>query len=282
VVKLVTTPIALGAEAVAHHRQKDGAPSASLEKSSTFVEVSQNQADALIKRGDAVAADVQEPTHELIDPDDRDDDQADWALDEAASEIDDARNSAQSQTVEQASQSSVADVMAGIRPPKYSPLQSAQGKNALPFPVVLPQRRPRTKSRGFVRAYAPVLADVGIDQASFLEFLNGLHKAAQAYPIFDIIQLGTGIAGLYPDPAIAFSMQAAGIIAMVAAEMQERWTTNKFLDEANKEIFISRGLYCMIVMYKPGGAEEKGAPITKKTVDLVAPAVAKYGEHLMR
>jgi hypothetical protein len=161
-------------------------------------------------------------------------------------------------------------------------MPSGQGKKTLPFPVVLPQRRPRTKSRGFVRAYAPVLADLGIDQASFLEFLNGLHKAAQVYPIFDIIQLGTGIAGLYPDPAIAFSMQAAGIIAMVAAEMQERWTTNKFLDEANKKIFISRGLYCMIVTYKPGGADEKGAPITKKTVDLAAPAVAKYGEHLMR
>ena len=38
----------------------------------------------------------------------------------------------------------------------------------------------------------------------------------------------------------------------------------------------------MIVTYKPGGAEEKGAPIVKQTVDLAAPAVAKYGEHLVR
>ena len=221
-VKLVSAPIALGAEAVAHHRQKDGAPSGSLEKSITFVEVSENQADALIKRGDAVAADGQEPTHELVDPDERDDDQADWALDEAASGIDDASNPTKPQAGDQALQPSVTELMAGIKPPKYTPMSAARGKNALPFPVVLPQRRPRTKSRGFVRAYAPVLADLGIDQAAFLEFLTGLHKAAQAYPIFDIIQLTTGIVGLYPDPAIAFSMQAAGMIAMVAAEIQER------------------------------------------------------------
>lgn len=49
----------------------------------------------------------------------------------------------------------------------------------LPCPVIIPQRRPRTKGRGFVRAYAPVLADCGIDQDTFLEFLKTFHKASQ-------------------------------------------------------------------------------------------------------
>lgn len=39
------------------------------------------------------------------------------------------------------------------------------------YPVVLPQRRPRQKNRGFVRAYAPVLADCGVGQDVFLQFL---------------------------------------------------------------------------------------------------------------
>lgn len=44
----------------------------------------------------------------------------------------------------------------------------------LPCPVVIPQRRPRNKDRGFVRAYAPILRDCGIDQEVFLQFLEYL------------------------------------------------------------------------------------------------------------
>jgi hypothetical protein len=43
---------------------------------------------------------------------------------------------------------------------------------ALPCPVILPQRRPRTKARGFIRAYAPVLAGVGLSQDTWMDFLN--------------------------------------------------------------------------------------------------------------
>lgn len=40
----------------------------------------------------------------------------------------------------------------------------------IPCPVIIPQRRPRNKDRGFVRAYAPVLADCGVSQDAFLKF----------------------------------------------------------------------------------------------------------------
>jgi hypothetical protein len=49
----------------------------------------------------------------------------------------------------------------------------------LPCPVILPQRRPGAKGRGFVRAYAPVLAQAGIDQDTFLGFLNGWDDASK-------------------------------------------------------------------------------------------------------
>jgi hypothetical protein len=49
----------------------------------------------------------------------------------------------------------------------------------LPCPVIIPQRRPGAKRRGFVRAYAPVLADCGISQDVFLKFINDFHKASQ-------------------------------------------------------------------------------------------------------
>lgn len=66
----------------------------------------------------------------------------------------------------------VADMvrMAG-RPP--NPLQR------LPCPVIVPQRRPRSKDRGFVRAYAPVLDGCGVDQATFLKFHDDFVTASK-------------------------------------------------------------------------------------------------------
>jgi hypothetical protein len=46
-------------------------------------------------------------------------------------------------------------------------------------PVVIPQRRPRQKDRGFVRAYAPVLSECGVSQQVFLQFLSDFDKASK-------------------------------------------------------------------------------------------------------
>ena len=46
----------------------------------------------------------------------------------------------------------------------------------LTCPVIIPQRRPGSKSRGFMRAYAPVLADYDINEETFLDFLKTFHK----------------------------------------------------------------------------------------------------------
>jgi hypothetical protein len=57
----------------------------------------------------------------------------------------------------------------------------------LPCPVIIPQRRPGAKKRGFVRAYAPVLADCGISQDVFLKFISDFHKSSQVgdyYPFY--------------------------------------------------------------------------------------------------
>ena len=57
--------------------------------------------------------------------------------------------------------------------------QASQHKQLqwLSCPVILPQRRPQTNTRGFVRAYAPTLQGSDIDQATWMDFLNGFHKA---------------------------------------------------------------------------------------------------------
>lgn len=45
-----------------------------------------------------------------------------------------------------------------------------QPARRIPCPVIIPQRRPRNKDRGFVRAYAPVLEDCGVSPDAFLKF----------------------------------------------------------------------------------------------------------------
>lgn len=72
----------------------------------------------------------------------------------------------------------------------------------LPLPVIIPQRRPRNKSRGFVRAYSPVLEDVGIDQKTFLQFLKAFHTSSQANPVFNAVMVAAGVAGFVPDPIV--------------------------------------------------------------------------------
>ena len=48
----------------------------------------------------------------------------------------------------------------------------------LEFPVIIPQRRPHNRHRGFIRAYAPILGECGImDQAAWFEFLDSFDEA---------------------------------------------------------------------------------------------------------
>jgi hypothetical protein len=57
----------------------------------------------------------------------------------------------------------------------------------LPCPVIIPQRRPRDWKRGFMRAYAPVLADCSISQDTFLDFLKTFHAINKNLPWLHVI-----------------------------------------------------------------------------------------------
>jgi hypothetical protein len=76
-------------------------------------------------------------------------------------------------------------------PPPYSAIQTESGMSRpqLSAPVVLPQRRPKNRDRGFIRAYAPALNECGIDQDMFIDFLNTAEKACQASPWLNAINL---------------------------------------------------------------------------------------------
>lgn len=212
VVKLIATPIGLVSEAIHDRSDKKkrsksdpNAPSPTTSEKnpaspvdrtrndpnaerneSIYVEVPADAADELIASNQAVPADGEVPTHELVqEHEERNDgierDEADWALDEAVANTQDDEQD--------------------VPPPSYVAATTSSKKTPsqkLVHPVILPQRRPGTKSRGFVRAYAPALQDSGIEEKQFLGFLKDFHKAAQASPVFDVIIVATAIAGFYP------------------------------------------------------------------------------------
>ncbi|KAL8991710.1 MAG: hypothetical protein Q9169_007723 [Polycauliona sp. 2 TL-2023] len=285
VVKLVATPIGLVSEAV-HSRRNKHNPSGPGKQStassprivnetndvdyrsqingddSIYVQVPPKVADELVASGQAEPTDAEKPTHELLPDSGEDDsetpDAAEWALDEAAAKVE--GNAAEDETTKTVAATSS----------KPSPTEP------LPYPIIIPQRRPKSKSRGFIRAYAPVLESKDLSQDMFLGFLKDFHTAAQASPIFNVVMIATAIAGAYPDPMVSLGIQAVQVAAGVGQEVQERYRINNFLDQANKDIFKPRGLYAMVIMYRPG--ESAQPEVATRRVDLGAEAVIKYDD----
>ncbi|KAL2827388.1 hypothetical protein BDW59DRAFT_160350 [Aspergillus cavernicola] len=119
----------------------------------------------------------------------------------------------------------------------------------LPCPVIIPQRRPGAKKRGFVRAYAPVLEDCGISEDVFLKFISDFHKASQASMWLQVIVVAANITGFSPSLTVALTAAAIQIVADTAQQFQIRHRTNSYLDRANQEIFMPRGQYAMIMKF---------------------------------
>lgn len=149
---------------------------------------------------------------------DSDDDLTPLEEDEAAWELDEAIERSDSRDEEDESQQTVVAVNELVRQVVESNKQALAAapqfeRSALPFPVVLPQRRPRKKARGFVRAYAPLLGECsGIDQGTFLMFLKNFHQASKASPIFDVISISAAIAGFAPS---AIAMAVTTVVQIV-------------------------------------------------------------------
>ncbi|CAK7224210.1 hypothetical protein SEUCBS140593_005495 [Sporothrix eucalyptigena] len=130
----------------------------------------------------------------------------------------------------------------------------------LQAPVVIPQRRPGNKERGFVKAYAPDLAAHGIDEAPFLEFIGATNKAAQASKWLHAIQVAAMGTGFIPNHIALGVSAAVQIIAGIVAKAETRWKTNTFMDRINDEFFRPRGLYCLIMSYNPIAMGEMAKP----------------------
>ncbi|KAF2027192.1 hypothetical protein EK21DRAFT_18480, partial [Setomelanomma holmii] len=120
----------------------------------------------------------------------------------------------------------------------------------LPYPIVIPQRRPGSKARGWARAYPPSLELVGMDQEAFLRFLANFENASEASPWLKTLYIAGNVVGLVPGHITMAVSLAVTIAAGTAMELQGRYRANSFLDQVNKDVFMPLGLYAMVLMYK--------------------------------
>lgn len=93
----------------------------------------------------------------------------------------------------------------------------------LPCPVVIPQRRPGNKGRGFVEAYAPALEQFGIRRDEFLGFIKATNKAVRSSKWLGAIQLAAVGTSFVPNPIALGTSVAVQVVAGVIAKAETRW-----------------------------------------------------------
>lgn len=262
-VKSIGGGIGLASEAIADHKEKQAGKERGVSPHpSSDVEPGESSRSALPNTGGNAPVEEKRGLGEKekeeeddsdsssISSSDLDNDQAEWALDEAAAELDQPPPSYdEASAATPISAEAVADSFLNTHKVIPSPFQTYK---PLPCPVILPQRRPNNKTRGFVRAYPPLLDECsGIDQATFLDFLNDFDRASRANPVFDVINLACFAVGLVPSPISMGVTIAVQIANNTAKELQSRHRRNTYLDQINESLFKPRGLYCMIMTFKP-------------------------------
>ncbi|KAH0489348.1 hypothetical protein TgHK011_009781 [Trichoderma gracile] len=137
-------------------------------------------------------------------------------------------------------------------------------RQGLPMPVILPQRRPGERARGFIHAYAPLLQDVGIDEATFNDFITQLNMATAPSPWINAINLAAVAVQNVPEPITIAVSIAAQVGTQVSLQAHSRSKTNTFLNKMNAEFFRPLGLIAVILTWKPSRA---GEVVTQATFD---------------
>ncbi|KAF2163587.1 hypothetical protein M409DRAFT_26196 [Zasmidium cellare ATCC 36951] len=139
-----------------------------------------------------------------------------------------------------------------------APGQGLPGK--LPAPVIIPQKRPNAKARGFLTAYAPALADCGVDQETFLQFIDGF-DASKQNGAFNVLNLAVAIgvvsqmAAFGPSLTVHLAAMAVHLSIESGKNLYINKKTNDYLDMWNATHFKPHGLFAMIMTYEPNSNE---------------------------
>ena len=152
---------------------------------------------------------------------------------------------------------------------RHSTSTVIQSSIPLTTPIVIPQRRPKTRRRGFLHAYAPILSSFDIPQATFLDFISTLNKSLTPNPCLNANNLA-GFAGeAAPEPFSLLIGFGVEIVTDMIIEAHSRMKSNEFVERVNEAFFQPRGLFVFIGCWNPSVDEQiepKGVQQTSKNV----------------
>jgi hypothetical protein len=178
-----------------------------------------------------------------------------WELDEAQDEI---TSSPEAREADEPNDPiTLADAFISRLPP--TPSIPPPTRQTLPFPIIIPQRRPKDRSRGIITAYPPILSTRSIDQTTFLDFLSTFNKSTQATKWIAALNLAS--IGTIWLPTVTSILVSMAITAATTAvmEVQGRYKTNRFLDKVNKDFFMPKGLFCLVLTWNPETSDARTA-----------------------
>ncbi|KAF5867918.1 uncharacterized protein Bfra_007114oa [Botrytis fragariae] len=131
------------------------------------------------------------------------------------------------------------------------PDQRIQAARGLSCPIILPQRRPEAQSRGIIRAYSLELAGCGIDQDTFLDFIDDFNEAHKASPYLDAVNVAAQGVGFAPGISPMIVSMVVPIAVRAAKGYQTQRQSSSFLDRANTNLFVPHGLFAMVLTFQP-------------------------------
>ena len=123
----------------------------------------------------------------------------------------------------------------------------------LPAPVIIPQKRPRMRTRGFVSAYAPALDACNVEQTAFLGFIDGFQQEITKQGYFNAVNIAVALSvmtytlSFAPSATVHFTAHAVHLSIEAGRRLYISKKSNSYIDEMNAYYFKPRGLYAMIV-----------------------------------
>jgi hypothetical protein len=135
-----------------------------------------------------------------------------------------------------------------------------QDPDALPSPILLPQKRPSTRSRGFLLAHPPPshLSALNITAATFLDFITSFNKSLEPNPYLHAINLAGFAGSAVPEPAGMLLGVGVELATEAALEASSRVGGNRFLEEVNREFWAPRGVVAKVVTWSEGDMGDGG------------------------
>ncbi|KAF2152148.1 hypothetical protein K461DRAFT_294985 [Myriangium duriaei CBS 260.36] len=170
-----------------------------------------------------------------------------WAQDGAQGHLVEQRGSMN--TTDKAAEFNIDQFIRRHTPPKVT------DSHGLIAPVMIPQRRPGSSLRGFVRAYAPPLAACDVERDAWLEFMTGFHQSIKGQRNFNIANLAFALSVLTytvsfgPSVVVHFSALAVHSSIEAARRMYINNERLAYLDEMNERYFKPRGLFVLMMKF---------------------------------